>query len=101
MAKNLKHIKDLESLDAEIANLRSRVRDIEDRFDDNFTDLKENYGSMAMNSIFGKRSKNQNSFWAGLTAGVFGGEKLQDGIDFLSEKLRDAFSRIVDRFFGK
>jgi hypothetical protein len=101
MAQNLKQIKDLESLDTEIANLRYRVQEIENRFDENFTDLKENYGSMAMNSIFRKRKKNQQSFWNGLTAGVLGSEKVQDGIAFLIDKLRGAFSRVVDRFFGK
>ena len=102
-----KHIHSIESLDQEILRLKHRQSEIEKDLGTNFDHLRSNYGSMAFNSIFKKKSPaysstpDSNHFWGGLTARILDNEKLQDNVGGLVERLITKVSDGIESIFGK
>jgi hypothetical protein len=53
--KKSKNIHNIDSLEREIYRLKLEVKNIEEKLDDNFTHLQQNFSSMAMNSFLSGR----------------------------------------------
>lgn len=84
-------IKNLESLELEIERTKIRLEGIEGKFDHNLSELRENYGSMAFNSILGKaKPSGAGSFWSRMA------EKLMD-----HPKVQQTIGDLVDKLTGK
>lgn len=82
-------IKNIQSLENEMLKSRFRLKEIENEFDDNIVFLKENYGKMTMNSVFGSRST--AGFWARMGEKILESEKIKDSIGKLIDKLTSKF----------
>jgi len=102
-----KNIHSIESLDQEILRLKHRQSEIEKDLANNLDYLRSNYGSMAFNSIFKKKSPtysstpDSNHFWGGLTARILDNEKLQDNVGGLVERLITKVSDGIEGLLGK
>lgn len=83
-----KPIRNINALNRSIRELREKQRSIEEKLDQNFQELRGNYFSMTMNSIFGGR-KSQSNFWADLVGRIMESEKLQNGIGKMVSNLAD------------
>ena len=99
-----RNIKNLESLEREIYRLQVKTRKMEDKLEDNFEYLQNNFSSLLMNSFFQKRSKDKvkengetSSFFKNEKAGYFFGKVS----DHLAGKVADAVTNLVDRMFHK
>ena len=98
-------IKDIDSLDNEIQRLQVKAGNLEERLNDNFEYLQENYSSMIMSSVFSNTGTVKNSI-AGTVAGyVLGNEKLQEVIsrfvNHLVDKAATGLDKLADRVMGK
>jgi hypothetical protein len=98
-------VKNLNTLEKEIYRLKMRSKEIEKSLDGNIESLRENYGSMAMNSFFGQKKSSSSNFWASLTARILESEKLQNSFSKLAESLADkigeGISHAADKIFHK
>jgi hypothetical protein len=70
---------------------------IENRLEQNLTDLRENYGSMAFNSVIGEERKAKlHSFWSRMAEKLMDNPRLQNNIgkwvDKLADKLADGIA---------
>lgn len=91
-----------EDLKAEIKRLNSRCRQIESQLDDNMDHLRDNYKSMAFNSIIGNRIKGVPILAAAM--GLLAGSPLTKrlisfGFEKLMGKRVGFFERWLGRFF--
>lgn len=93
--KLMSRIHNLNSLETEIRYLKSKARDIEKKLDHNVDELRQNFGGMALNSVFG--AMKDQSVVSVLADRVLYGSKLQDGVVSALDKLSALFSRL----FGK
>lgn len=94
------NINNMSSLDAEIRRLKTRCREMEAELDNNMDALKENYGSMAFNSIIGNRLKSLPLL--GTAAGaLLGTPKVQAVIQTFFEKIFSRGSGIVERWITR
>ena len=101
MAQATKKFSNLQSLEKEIRRLKQHAKQMEDRFDDNFSHLQENYLPMVLNSILPEKTT-----YKGIPATIISLflehdrfrntviklaeqliDKISDGIDYVSEKL--------------
>lgn len=98
-------IHNLDSLEKEIYRLKLHSKKLEDKMDENFTHLKENYGRMARNSVFGKKEGMKDALGAGISGAFFRNERLQQAIDkivsHLVEKATDGLDSLIDKLFRK
>lgn len=99
-------IHNLDSLEKEIYRLKLHSRKLEDKMDENFTHLKENYGRMARNSVFGKKDGSmKDALGAGISGAFFRNERLQQAIDkivgHLVEKATEGIDALIDKLFKK
>jgi len=102
-----KKIKTVAGLDAEILRLKLRAFELEEKLEDNVDHLKDNYGSMAFNSVFKRKnssfgaSANGNHFWSAFTTRVLDNEKLQANIGSTVERFVERLSEGVENLFGR
>lgn len=89
-----KPIRNINTLNRSIRELRDRQKAIEEKLDHNFQDLKGNYFNMTLNSILGGRKSNSN-FWADLVGRIMESEKLQSGIGSMVSKLADKLGDVL------
>ncbi len=99
-------IHNLDSLEKEIYRLKLHSQKLEDKMDENFTHLKENYGRMARNSVFGKKDGSmKDALGAGISGAFFRNERLQQAIDrivgHLVEKATEGIDALIDKLFKK
>lgn len=83
-----KPIKNIHSLNKRISDLKLKQYKLEDRIDDNFQNLRENFVGMSLNSVFGKKTS-AGSFWAEIVTHVMESEKLQQGVKNFVTKVTD------------
>lgn len=91
----MSRIHNVNSLETEIRYLKRKARDIEKKLEHNVDDLRENFGGMALNSIFG--AMKDQSVMSVLADRVLYGSKLQDGVVGVLDKLSAFFTKL----FGK
>ncbi|MBI2730366.1 MAG: hypothetical protein HYX40_06395 [Sphingobacteriales bacterium] len=98
-------IHNLDNLEKEIYRLKLHSKKLEDKMDDNFNYLKENYSRMARNSFFGKKEGVKDTLGAGISGAFFRNEKLQQAIDkivtHLVEKATDGLDTLLDKLFKR
>ena len=82
-------IKDIASLDKEIRRMQEKAQVLEGKLDESLDYLQDNYSSMLVNSVF-----NTGGMKSTVTGTV---------LSFLlgNEKLRDAFSKIINHLTDK
>ena len=97
-----KKFENIQALEKEIRKLKLRAKQMENEFDDNFSHLQENYLPMVLNSVLPKKTT-----YKGIPATVISLllehdrfrntviklaeeliDKVTDGIDYVSEKLK-------------
>jgi hypothetical protein len=83
-----KPIKNIHSLNKRINDLKLKQNKLEDKLDNNFHELKENFLGMSLNSILGKKNRASN-FWAEIVTHVMESEKLQQGVKNFVSKMSD------------
>ena len=83
-----KPIRNIHTLNKRISDLKLKRYKLENKLDDNFQNLRENFLGMSLNSMFGKRSR-AGSFWAEIVTHVMESEKLQQGVKNFVTKLTD------------
>lgn len=84
-----RHIHNIDTLEREIYRLQLHSKNMEQRIDENFSYLQKNFSSMAMGSIFSKKS---------------GKSEIKDqilGSIFSNEKLQGALGRVIDHLIDK
>ena len=102
-----KKIRNVASLEAEIVRLNLRAIELENKLEDNIDELKDNFGSMAFNSVFKRKntpygsSVNGNHFWSAFTTRVLDNEKLQSNIGNAVERFVEKLSEGVENLFGR
>lgn len=98
-------IHNLDSLEKEIYRLKMHSKKLEDKMDENFIHLKENYGRMARNSVFGKKETTKDALGAGISGAFFRSERLQQVIDkivnHLVDKAAEGLDSLIDKIFKK
>jgi len=87
-------IKNLQGLELEMERINLRMQAIEDRLEQNMSGLRDNFGSMAFNSVIGAEQKaRMHNFWSRLAEKFMDNPRLQNNIgkwvDRLAEKLAD------------
>ncbi|MBX2924906.1 MAG: hypothetical protein KF746_22085 [Chitinophagaceae bacterium] len=100
MATNKPNIYDMSSLDAEIRRLKTRCREMEAELDNNMDALKENYGSMAFNSIIGNRLRSL-PLLGSVAGALLGNPKVQAVIQAFFEKVFNRGSGIAERWITR
>jgi hypothetical protein len=94
-------IKNLHTLELEMEKMKLRLDHIERKLDDNVTELRENAGMMAFNSIIGQEKKEKlHHFWARMAEKLMDNPRLQNNIgkwvDKIADKLADKIEPPVD-----
>lgn len=89
-----RRIRTIEQLDMTIRELRMKQKSLENSLDNNFQNLKGNYFSMTMNSVFGGKRSN-TSFWADIVTRFMESEKLQEGVSNLVSKMADKVGDVL------
>jgi hypothetical protein len=87
-------IKNLHTLELEMEKMKLRAKHIEQKLDDNVSDLRENIGTMAFNSILGQEKKQKlHHFWSRMAEKLMDNPRLQNNIgkwvDKIADKLAD------------
>ena len=83
-----KPIKNIHALNKRISDLKLKQYKLENRLDDNFHHLRENFLGMGLNSVFGKRTS-ASSFWSEIITHVLESDKLQQGVKNFVSKVTD------------
>ena len=102
-----KKIRNVASLEAEIVRLNLRAIELENKLEDNVDQLKDNFGSMAFNSVFKRKntpygsSASGNHFWSAFTTRVLDNENLQSNIGNVVERFVEKLSEGVENLFGR
>jgi hypothetical protein len=94
-------IKNLHTLEMEMEKMELRLRNIEQRLDNNVSDLRQNAGAMAFNSIIGQERKEKlHHFWARMAEKLMDNPRLQNNIgkwvDKIADKLADGIEPPAD-----
>jgi hypothetical protein len=97
-------IKNLDALEKEIYRMKLEARQLEEKLDTNFSYLKDNYGAMAINSLFHKKKKNEDS-----TEGFFDSFIKNDTIktvvskvtDHIADRAADGINDLIDKLTNK
>jgi hypothetical protein len=96
--------KNLASLENEIRKLQSKAKQLEQKMGQELENLQENYGSMALNSIFPVRKEKEGPA-TGLLRVFTGNERLRKTLgrlaDYLAEKTSDRLDQLLEKIFGK
>jgi hypothetical protein len=87
-------IRNIQALNRSIQELRNKQATLESKMDENFQELKGNYFSMTLNSMFGSK-KSQTNFWADTATRIMESEKLQHGVGSLISKLADKLGEAI------
>lgn len=77
-----------------IRELRMKQKSLETSLDNNFQNLKGNYFSMTLNSIFGGK-RTTTSFWTDIVTRFMESEKLQQGVSSLVTKMADKVGDVL------
>lgn len=89
-------------LKAEIKRLNARCKELENQLDDSIDSLRDNYKTMAFNSIIGNQLKS-TPIWATVAGFIAGSPKTQEMVSGLLEKLLSSgshyFEKLWHRFF--
>jgi hypothetical protein len=103
MKKN--RIKNVDALEKEIYKRKLRLREIEKNLGHNVDQLRDNFGSMALQTILGAGKKNPVSITGNLMMTVMNNEKLQSSlaefVERLAEKIGDGIHRVTDKILRK
>ncbi len=83
-----KTIRNLQGLNRALQELRKKQAALEAKMDENYQDLKGNYFSMTLNSLFGNK-KSQTNFWADVVGRFMESEKLQQAVGSFVSSLAD------------
>jgi hypothetical protein len=98
-------IHNLDTLEKEIYRLQLHSKKLEDKMDDHFTYLRENYGRMARNSFFGKKEGIKETLGASISSSFFNNERLQNALDkivnHLVEKATEGLDALIEKLFDK
>ncbi|HEX5668262.1 MAG TPA: hypothetical protein VFX73_05620, partial [Chitinophagaceae bacterium] len=94
-------IRNLHTLELEMEKMELRLKNIELQLDQNLSNLRENAGSMAFNSIIGQEGKEKlHHFWSRMAEKLMDNPRLQHNIgkwvDKLADKLADGIEPPVD-----
>ena len=100
--KKIKHIHSYDSLQAELSRLEREAKMIEEKLDNNFEHLQENFSSMAMNSFFHRKANWQDARENG---SFFKNEKLNTMVnkftDRVVERAAEGLEKITEKLFQK
>ena len=103
MKKN--NIKSVDALEKEIYKRRLRLRDIEKNLGQNVDYMRDNFGSMAFQSILGPGKSNEMGLTGNLMLKAINNEKLQNSlaefVERLAEKIGDGIYKVTDKIFHK
>ena len=89
-----KRIRTIEQLDMTIRELRMKQKSLETTLDNNFQNLKGNYFSMTLNSVFGGK-RSATNFWADIVSRFMESEKLQQGVSNLVSNMADKVGDVL------
>jgi NAD-specific glutamate dehydrogenase len=89
-----RRIRTIDQLDMTIRELRMKQKSLETTLDNNFQNLKGNYFSMTMKSVFGGKRSSTN-FWADIVTRFMESEKLQEGVSNLVSKMADKVGDVL------
>jgi hypothetical protein len=103
MKKN--RIKNVDALEKEIYKRKFRLKEIEKNLGSNVDQLRDNFGSMALQTILGPGKKNPMSITGNLMMTVMNNEKLQGSlaefVERLAEKIGDGIHKVTDKILHK
>jgi hypothetical protein len=98
-------IKNVDALEKEIYKRRLRLREIEKNMGNNVDQLRDNFGSMALQTILGPGKKNPASITGNLMMTAMNNEKLQSSlaefVERLAEKIGDGIHKVTDKILHK
>ena len=100
MAVRYYPIKDEDSLNREIRRLKNRCKAIEDQFDSNIDQLKNNYALMAFNSVLGNRLR-AFPVVGEFTAAALNNQKIQNLMQTLVDMLVDKTEGFIEKIAKK
>jgi hypothetical protein len=103
MRKN--NIKSVDALEKEIYKRRLRLREIEKNLGQNADHLRDNFGSMALQSIMGPGKSSPMGTAGNLMLKAINNEKLQNSlaelVERLAEKLGDGIHKVTNKILHK
>lgn len=103
MKKN--SIKNVDALEKEIYKRRLRLREIEKSLGQNVDHMRDNFGSMALQSLLGPDSSNSTGITGNLMLKAINNETLQNSlaelVDRLAEKVGEGIQKLTDRILHK
>ena len=95
-----KPIRNIETLNRRLKELKNAQKELELKLDTNFQSLRSNYLGMTLNSVFGSKKKSSSNFWADIVTRFMESEKLQNGVSKLAETLADKVGDGIHKAFG-
>jgi hypothetical protein len=103
MKKN--NIKSVDALEKEIYKRKLRLRDIEKTLGHNVDYMRDNFGSMAFQSILGPGKSSEMGLTGNLMLKAINNEKLQNSlaefVERLAEKIGDGIYKVTDKILHK
>ena len=103
MKKN--NIKSVDALEKEIYKKRLRLRDIEKDLGKNVEHMRDNFGSMALQSLMGPGKSSPMGITGNLMLKAINNEKLQNSlaefVERLAEKVGDGIHKVTDKMLHK
>ena len=103
MKKN--NIKSVDALEKEIYKKRLRLRDIEKDLGKNVEHMRDNFGSMALQSLMGPGKSSPMGITGNLMLKAINNEKLQNSlaefVERLAEKVGDGIHKVTDKILHK
>lgn len=103
MKKN--NIRTADALEKEIYKRKLRLKEIEKHLGHNMDNLKDNFGSMALQSILGPGKSSSLGLTGNLMMKALDNEKLQSSlanfVERLAEKIGDGIHRVTDKILHK
>jgi hypothetical protein len=94
MANNTKHIQTLGSLEKELFRQRLKAKTLENKLDENFNYLQDNYSSMVKNSIF--KSADGQGMGSSIVRALLKHDRLQEALISLASPLADKAAGWID-----
>jgi len=105
MASPTKSTRSLNSLEAEIRQLRQKAKQLEEKIDDNFTYFQHHSGSMFIRSLLPRKIEGETLTGSKLLDTFLQNDRLQKILirlaDRLAGKLGDGLNWLVNRVFSK
>ncbi len=103
MKKN--SIKNVDALEKEIYKRRLRLREIEKNLGQNVDFMRDNFGSMAFQSLVGPGKSSPMGITGNLMLKAINNEKLQNSlaefVERLAEKVGDGIHKVTDKILHK